>query len=661
MKVRWLFALIVLSPVLLLWGCGQDDLSNAPPSLNTVATFNGGLITKEQLKARFDSLMPCCKGRYQGEEGARAMIKDMVLPAVIAQTIKQKKIDFRGNIREELGNLTDELNMSFLHMKFHEQILNANEKYKDLKENYEYQKRILKGYPISERFNGLVELHKKIHHMIAKEVEKVAEDYIRKLRAEAAITKNYHLLRVKVTDEELKEFYHKHKEGLHGDEYHVPERMRVQEIIIKAAKDNEEEDCPTCDTESGIKAKERAESALTELRSGADFRTVAEKYSSNTNEPIISRWIVRGNNGAKFEEAIFSLEIEEISPVLKKEDSFHIIKVLERQAGRFKTYEEIKDQIEREYRWQKGEDYLKENRDRILFTINARPYTIEDFMEEYKRSTPPHQCHHMKKAERDLQKEASAKLCDLAHNDIEDQEKLLDRMIDRELIVEDTYNQMIHVEHQKEIEFLTMASLYPVFHREEMEKLIHITDEMVEDYYKNHQQDYHYPAKAKISMIVTKGGENKEKKNRALEKARSAYRELKPSFFSFKRGRDFAEIARKYSEESSLEELRFSDKALEILRDYAWPGNVRELENVIQRLVVTTDSDFIDAPDLPELMRYSALRETGVQRTLAAVEAAHIRTVLASVDGNKTKAAEILGIDRKTLREKLKKLVAEPH
>jgi DNA-binding NtrC family response regulator len=54
-------------------------------------------------------------------------------------------------------------------------------------------------------------------------------------------------------------------------------------------------------------------------------------------------------------------------------------------------------------------------------------------------------------------------------------------------------------------------------------------------------------------------------------------------------------------------------------------------------------------------MRFSPLRETGLHRTLAEVEAEYIRNVLASVRGNKTKAAEILQIDRKTLREKLKK------
>jgi transcriptional regulator with PAS, ATPase and Fis domain len=101
---------------------------------------------------------------------------------------------------------------------------------------------------------------------------------------------------------------------------------------------------------------------------------------------------------------------------------------------------------------------------------------------------------------------------------------------------------------------------------------------------------------------------------------------------------------------------RFSDNALQVLRNYYWPGNVRELENVIQRLVVMTDGELVEVPDLPSLMRFSALRETGLNRTLAEMEAEYIGNVLASVDGNKTQAAKILGIDRKTLREKLKPL-----
>jgi len=110
----------------------------------------------------------------------------------------------------------------------------------------------------------------------------------------------------------------------------------------------------------------------------------------------------------------------------------------------------------------------------------------------------------------------------------------------------------------------------------------------------------------------------------------------------------------RYAQEFGKPALQFSDDALQVLRNYYWPGNIRELENVIQRLVVMTDGELIEVSDLPSLMRFSALRETGLNRTLAEVEAEYIRNVLASVDGNKTEAAGILGIDRKTLREKLR-------
>jgi len=115
-----------------------------------------------------------------------------------------------------------------------------------------------------------------------------------------------------------------------------------------------------------------------------------------------------------------------------------------------------------------------------------------------------------------------------------------------------------------------------------------------------------------------------------------------------------AHFATRFAEELGRTPPRLSDDVLRILRNYRWPGNVRELQNLMQRLVVMTDGDVIRVPELPAMMRFSATREEGLDRTLAEVEAEHIRNVLASTDGNKVRAAEILGIDRKTLRGKLK-------
>ncbi len=98
-----------------------------------------------------------------------------------------------------------------------------------------------------------------------------------------------------------------------------------------------------------------------------------------------------------------------------------------------------------------------------------------------------------------------------------------------------------------------------------------------------------------------------------------------------------------------------SGPALEALMAYAWPGNVAELWTTIRALVAGAHSDRIEVPDLPSSMRFSAWAGVPPDRPLEEVELAYVREVLASVDGNRTRAAEILGIDRKTLREKLRK------
>jgi len=113
---------------------------------------------------------------------------------------------------------------------------------------------------------------------------------------------------------------------------------------------------------------------------------------------------------------------------------------------------------------------------------------------------------------------------------------------------------------------------------------------------------------------------------------------------------------KKFSEEMNRPAPSVSDNALQALKTYAWPGNVRELENLMQKLAVLIEGDFIDISDLPPGMRFR-LRETKeANRSLSQVETEHILRVLASVDDNRTRAASILGIDRKTLREKIKKI-----
>lgn len=109
-----------------------------------------------------------------------------------------------------------------------------------------------------------------------------------------------------------------------------------------------------------------------------------------------------------------------------------------------------------------------------------------------------------------------------------------------------------------------------------------------------------------------------------------------------------------FCRELNIKPPLFSDSAMETLATYSWPGNIRELENLIQRLVVTVDGERIEAVDLPENMHFCICRGGALNRTLKEMETEYILNVLANMNGNKTRAAKILGIDRKTLREKLK-------
>jgi DNA-binding NtrC family response regulator len=104
--------------------------------------------------------------------------------------------------------------------------------------------------------------------------------------------------------------------------------------------------------------------------------------------------------------------------------------------------------------------------------------------------------------------------------------------------------------------------------------------------------------------------------------------------------------------------ITFTDQAIQVLMNYKWPGNIRELENLVQKLVVINDGEPVQVSDFPDVMRSHFNVLSGENKSLEQIEYEHITNVLNRVKGNKSKAAKILKIDRKTLREKLKRFSA---
>ncbi|HEX7599283.1 MAG TPA: sigma-54 dependent transcriptional regulator [Polyangia bacterium] len=121
----------------------------------------------------------------------------------------------------------------------------------------------------------------------------------------------------------------------------------------------------------------------------------------------------------------------------------------------------------------------------------------------------------------------------------------------------------------------------------------------------------------------------------------------------------------------SHKNITLSEAALIALQLYSWPGNVRELENLIERMVILNRTGVIGIEDLPPSVRSSSAdlaaasatsspsEAIDLVATLARIEAALIDRAMRTSGGNKTRAAELLGLSRTTLLDKLKRAGGE--
>jgi DNA-binding NtrC family response regulator len=111
---------------------------------------------------------------------------------------------------------------------------------------------------------------------------------------------------------------------------------------------------------------------------------------------------------------------------------------------------------------------------------------------------------------------------------------------------------------------------------------------------------------------------------------------------------------KRYNERYNLD-ARLTESGMRVLRETTWPGNVRQLQHVLERLVILAPGGRITEDAVAEALRSSrTAADTG--ETLAEAEADQIRKVLAATNGNKSRAARILGIERKTLYRKIERM-----
>ena len=160
---------------------------------------------------------------------------------------------------------------------------------------------------------------------------------------------------IEVTDEESRKYYDEHQ-----DQFKQSEQVKASHILIKVE--------PTASDEQKAEARKKIEAVQGKLKKGDDFAVVAKEYSEG---PSKSRggdlgFFGRGQMVKPFEDAAFTMDVEEVSGVVETKFGYHIIKVSEKKPASTSSYSEVKDQLQQHLKQQKTrqavEAYVEELR-----------------------------------------------------------------------------------------------------------------------------------------------------------------------------------------------------------------------------------------------------------------------------------------------------------
>ena len=169
-----------------------------------------------------------------------------------------------------------------------------------------------------------------------------------------------------IPDVQLQQFYDSHK-----DNFRTPERVKVRHILFDTRNKSKEE---------VAKIRAKAEDVLKQVKSGADFGKLAEKYSEDPGSAKNGGdlgWVVRGQMVKNFEDTTFSLKPNQISDLVTTEYGFHIVQVLEKQDAHLQPFNDAKGQIAAEMKKQMGNEKMQDLADAARAELAKAPASAQ--------------------------------------------------------------------------------------------------------------------------------------------------------------------------------------------------------------------------------------------------------------------------------------------
>jgi len=527
-----------------LTGCAGEK----PPQADIVASFTGGSISVEALDVAIQKhLGPVSKKKKESSDDTSEsaipevlrqrkfyieLINEMALSELIKVKVKEKKLDKTGNIRDSLNHVEEEITLE----QFHEELHGP----KGIPVSQEEMQRYYDEN--SDRYGSMPfpDVQEEIRTTLVKgkEREFVAE-YLRNLMDAAAITRSYEIMRVpEPTEEDLAFAYQENR-----DDYLEPEKWTLDGITIMAdGKDN---------------AEKRAQKASALLGAGESFESVATTYGMGgtyaTREHIV------GVDDRETEASLRAQAEGDPGKPVRVGDNYVINRIRQKTpAGRL-PFQEVRERVRIRLNEIAEARTLEQNRDRTLFTVHGKRYTFGEFYQEFTELPPSEQAR---------------------YRSYEQRVQLVDRMIERLVLLEDSYERMLNIQNSEDIDQEQQELLAAVLHREEIDQKIEVSEKDIKDHFNKNKSRYRLPSENKIRIIFVRGGEEPEK---AWQKIQEASEKLRVGWN--KKASSFEEVAREYSEDSqSAANGGLIDEWIKESGDYFFETSSHSFHEVIQRL-----------------------------------------------------------------------------
>jgi len=496
------FPIAIVILVAVVWMSNRSGLLSAPqpPSPDVIATFNGGQITIADLEEHLALLIP---DEFQevmnSPHTLELVVQDMVTDELARQWAAERQPDNDETFAHTMEHITEEINLESFDSQLHENSAIVSE---SEIQTYYYQNREQFGDQTLDTVRDTIR-----QTLVAEREQGYIEEYLQRLKDNASITRSFELLDVPApAEEDLRRYYDEN-----ASQFILPMQVIVDELEFPIAQDEST-------------ARQQADDALLSIRSGATFEQVAQE---NTNIIISATAnVAQGSRGLEWETAVLALTEGEMSGVFRVENSFYIVRLIALEDERTQTLEEVRNLILPVVQQQQTDVWFQENADRTLFTIKGRRYTVGQFYQEYQELQP---------------------ITQAQFSGPDGMRNLAEQLIQRLLLVEDTYDQLLDSQNQPLTDESRLQVLKQMLHQESVDDQIEVTDDEMQQFYNENLDLMILPAEARIRYIRIGLGSSEDEAQRAREQANEAYNRLIPP--ALQTGEDFAIVAQEYSED----------------------------------------------------------------------------------------------------------------